>query len=109
MESHANGHTYLHPRDRYAASANILTSITVEEVNAVAKELCEHLSHMDVSKGVMPAAVVACAPVMDRSGIFSSFLCGIAIYFLFCVLLPSDQILYCSEIDPLQFLVPFFS
>ena len=68
MEAHANGHTYLHPRDRYAASANILTSITVEEVNAVAKELCEHLSHMDVSKGVMPAAVVACAPVMDRSG-----------------------------------------
>ncbi len=68
MEAHANGHTFLHPRERYAASVSILTSITVEEVNAVAKELCEHVSHMDVTKGVMPAAVVACAPAMDRSG-----------------------------------------
>lgn len=68
MEAHANGHTYLHPRDRYAASAQILTSLTVEEVNTVARELCEHLSHMDVSQGVVPAAVVACAPLLDRTG-----------------------------------------
>jgi len=73
MEAHANGHTFLHPRERYGASASILTSITVEEVNSVAKELCEHLSHMDGNKGVMPAAVVACAPVLDRSGTTSPF------------------------------------
>lgn len=68
MEAHANGHTYLHPRDRCTASAQILTSLTVEEVNTVARELCEHLSHMDVSQGVVPAAVVACAPLLDRTG-----------------------------------------
>lgn len=34
----------------------------------IARELCEHLSHMEPSRGVKPAAVVACAPMVDRSG-----------------------------------------
>ena len=29
-------------------------------------ELCEHLSHIDPREGVIPAAVIACAPLMSR-------------------------------------------
>ena len=36
-------------------------------MNEVAKELCEHLSHIDAAGGVRPAAVIACAPMMDRN------------------------------------------
>ena len=35
----------------------------------VAKQLCEHLSHMDASSGVQPAAVIACAPLLDRNSL----------------------------------------
>ena len=35
----------------------------------VTKQLCEHLSHMDASQGVQPAAVVACAPLLDRNSL----------------------------------------
>ena len=68
MEAHANGHTFLRAQDRYAASAEALQAVTLEEVNGVARELCEHLSHIDVSKGIFPAATIACAPVVGRDG-----------------------------------------
>lgn len=88
MEAQANGHTFMHPSDRLAASATALHSITLEEVNEVARELCEHLSHIDVQAGVMPAAVIACAPVVDREGkqYISSglpFFCNILKFILF--------------------------
>jgi hypothetical protein len=68
MDAEAAGHTYMHPEDRLAHTAALLESITLEEVNAIAKELCEHLSHMDISAGVQPAAIIACSPVIDRAG-----------------------------------------
>lgn len=68
MEAEACGHTYMHPRDRYATTAVLLDGITLQDVNAIARELCEHLSHADPASGVVPAAVIACAPVVDRSG-----------------------------------------
>ena len=68
MESRGNGHTFLHPLQRHLLSTSLLGEITLSEVNAVATELCEHLSHIEVEKGVLPAAVVACAPLVDRAG-----------------------------------------
>ena len=44
-----------------------LESISLDDMNEVAKELCEHLSHIDAAGGVRPAAVIACAPMMDRN------------------------------------------
>ena len=66
MEAEANGHTYMHPVDRLKAVREALDSITLEETNEIARELCEHLSHLRPDAGVMPAAVVACFPALDR-------------------------------------------
>lgn len=71
MECEACGHTYMHPIERFQIIERLLGEIVLEEVNDVARELCEHLSHLDTSKGVQPAAVIACAPLIDRQG--SSF------------------------------------
>lgn len=71
MEAESCGHTYMAPDTRLEHTEAALDSITVDDVNAVARELCEHLSHIDPTDGVRPAAVVACAPVVSRDG--SSF------------------------------------
>ena len=68
MESEAAGHIYLHPDERYQHTSTILREITLEDVNMVARELCEHLSHIDPARGVRPAAIVTCAPLFDRKG-----------------------------------------
>jgi hypothetical protein len=68
MNAEAAGHTYMHPEDRLSHTAALLEGITLEEVNDIARELCEHVSHMDIAAGVQPAAIIACAPVVDRAG-----------------------------------------
>jgi hypothetical protein len=68
MDTAAAGHTYLHPADRLAYTEALLRDISLEEVNHGARRLCEHLSHPDPARGVQPAAIVACAPLVDRSG-----------------------------------------
>lgn len=68
MESEACGHTFMQAQDRYLAAEKALTSITRDDVQAIARELCEHLSHMQPEKGVKPVALIACAPLIDRNG-----------------------------------------
>jgi hypothetical protein len=68
MESQACGHVFMHPSQRLEATAAELDSITLEETQEVAQELCEHLSHINTAAGVRPAAVIACAPTVDRDG-----------------------------------------
>lgn len=77
MDAVACGHTCMNPHQRFLAAEKALLSITKEDVNLIAKELCEHLSHMQPEKGVKPVAVVACAPMIDRNGM--------------CVLCPIDR------------------
>jgi hypothetical protein len=67
MEAEACGHTYMHPEQRLAATAAALESITLEDMNEVTKELCEHLSHIEPKQGVRPAAIVACSPALNRN------------------------------------------
>eukprot|EP01035_Chromulina_nebulosa_P019847 gene19847-25796_t len=66
MEADACGHVYMHPIDRLEATYEAIDSIGLDDVNEVAAELCEHLSAIDPMKGVRPAAIVACAPLVDR-------------------------------------------
>jgi len=68
MDSEACGHTFMQAQDRYLAAEKALTSITRDDVQAIARELCEHLSHMQPEKGVKPVALIACAPLIDRNG-----------------------------------------
>ena len=68
MEAESCGHVYMHPIRRAQLTGDMLNSISLEDVNNVAKELCEHLSHIQQDKNVKPAAIIACAPIYDRSG-----------------------------------------
>ena len=62
----SNGHTYMDPHDRLEVTRKVIDSITLKETNEVARELCEHLSHLSPEKGVMPAAIIACFPMLNR-------------------------------------------
>lgn len=68
MEAEACGHTYMHPEDRLRLTEEALDSIDTTDVAQVARELCEHLSHIDVTADVKPVAMVACTPAVDRDG-----------------------------------------
>eukprot|EP01038_Epipyxis_sp_PR26KG_P008162 gene8162-11046_t len=68
MEAEACGHTFMQPMQRLQSITAALQSISLDDINGIAKELCEHISHIDTTKGIRPAAVVACAPVLDRNG-----------------------------------------
>jgi hypothetical protein len=69
MDHEAAGHTFMHPLTRLQTATRLVGSMTLEEVNAMARELCEHLSHSQQSDAeVRPVAIVACAPLMDRTG-----------------------------------------
>lgn len=67
MEADACGHTFMHPYQRLDATAKALNSITADEVNEVARELCEHICEIRPEDGVKPAAIIACAPTIDRN------------------------------------------
>lgn len=66
MEAEACGHVYMHPIQRLEATEEAVQSITIDDIGSVARELCEHLSDIDPVKNVRPAAIVACAPLIDR-------------------------------------------
>ena len=64
METVANGHTFMSPEQSYAVTEQALTTLTLEEVNHAAKELCSHITGLKdgeaSSTGVLVA--VACTP-----------------------------------------------
>jgi hypothetical protein len=68
MEAEACGHTYMEPIQRFQLTEEVLNTVSLQDVNNIAMELCEHLSHMQPEKGIKPAAVVACLPIIDRNG-----------------------------------------
>jgi hypothetical protein len=71
METVANGHTFMSPMQSYHMTAQALTSLTLEEVNQAARELCSHVTgfheNEDGAEGVTIA--IACSPkTSDTSG-----------------------------------------
>ena len=64
METVANGHTFMSPMQSYHVTAQALSSLTVEEVNEAAAELCSHITsfHKDADPVEGPVIVVACTP-----------------------------------------------
>eukprot|EP00568_Trieres_chinensis_P004964 CAMPEP_0183295450 /NCGR_PEP_ID=MMETSP0160_2-20130417/3401_1 /TAXON_ID=2839 ORGANISM="Odontella Sinensis, Strain Grunow 1884" /NCGR_SAMPLE_ID=MMETSP0160_2 /ASSEMBLY_ACC=CAM_ASM_000250 /LENGTH=1248 /DNA_ID=CAMNT_0025456937 /DNA_START=117 /DNA_END=3863 /DNA_ORIENTATION=+ len=67
METVANGHTFMSPEQSYAMTARALSTLTLEEVNAAAAELCSHVTGFkeaaEGAEGVVVA--VACTPKTD--------------------------------------------
>jgi hypothetical protein len=64
METVANGHTFMSPEQSYAMTARALSSLTLEDVNMAARELCSHvMSFKDGEAPVEgPVIAVACMP-----------------------------------------------
>lgn len=64
METVANGHAFMSPEQSYVATEAALRTLTLEEVNAAAAELCSHITGLNdgevTSTGVVVA--VACLP-----------------------------------------------
>lgn len=64
METVANGHTFMSPEQSYYMTAAALSSLTLEEVNKAASDLCCHITNIhegeDSADGVVIA--VACSP-----------------------------------------------
>jgi hypothetical protein len=51
----------MHPMERLEATERVLGGVTLGDVNAIARELCEHLSHMDAEQvGVDVEARLGC-------------------------------------------------
>jgi hypothetical protein len=64
METVANGHTFMSPEQSYYMTAKALQSLTLEDVNKAAAELCSHIISFkegeEISEG--PVVAVACTP-----------------------------------------------
>lgn len=72
METVANGHTFMSPEQSYEMTAKALSTMTLEEVNQAAKELCSHVTGIaGDEKGMSEGCVVAvacCPKTNDESG-----------------------------------------
>ena len=66
MEARSCSHTFMHPHERLEMTYAAVDDINLDDINVIASELCEHLSQLE--PGVSPAAIIACAPVLDRYG-----------------------------------------
>jgi len=64
METVANGHTFMSPENSYVVTEKALATLSLEEVNEAARELCSHIvSFNDECKPEEgPVIVIACSP-----------------------------------------------
>eukprot|EP00977_Amphora_coffeiformis_P019368 scaffold7190_cov193-Amphora_coffeaeformis.AAC.3 len=64
METVANGHSFMSPMQSYQMTAKALSSMTLEEVNSAAAELCSHIVSFHEKEGPVegPVIAVACTP-----------------------------------------------
>lgn len=64
METVANGHTFMSPEQSYKMTAKALSSLTIEDVNNAAAELCTHVTALKEGEQPLqgPVIAVACTP-----------------------------------------------
>ena len=64
METVANGHTFMSSMQSYEVTAKALSTMTLEQVNEAAAELCSHVMsfHDKAEACTGPAIVIACTP-----------------------------------------------
>uniref|UniRef100_A0A7S4HUK7 Peptidase M16 N-terminal domain-containing protein n=1 Tax=Odontella aurita TaxID=265563 RepID=A0A7S4HUK7_9STRA len=69
METVANGHTFMSPEQSYDMTANALSTLTLEEVNDAAAELCSHITSLSDGEAGPDGVVVAtaCVPKTDNT------------------------------------------
>lgn len=78
METVANGHTFMSPEQSYTVTEQALSTLTLEEVNDAAADLCSHITGLKdgetTSEGVVVA--VACTPKSDSMDVDEDKLCA---------------------------------
>jgi hypothetical protein len=62
MENVACGHTFMDAEQTHEATQLVASSLTVEEVNEVARDICKHIAYFGQDGEPMPSSIVACAP-----------------------------------------------
>lgn len=64
METVANGHTFMSPMQSYYATANALSTLTLDEVNQAAKDLCSHITCINEDEPAQEGTLIvtACSP-----------------------------------------------
>lgn len=64
METVANGHTFMSPEQSYTVTEQALSTLTLEEVNSAAAELCAHITGLKDGEATSSGTIVAvaCSP-----------------------------------------------
>lgn len=64
METVANGHTFMSPEQSYDMTAKALSTLTIEDVNNAAAELCSHVMALKDGEPSLqgPVIAIACTP-----------------------------------------------
>jgi len=67
METVANGHAFMSPSQSYEATVEALQTLTLDEVNEAAKELCSHITSLNDGEAPADGALIAtaCSPKSD--------------------------------------------
>jgi hypothetical protein len=68
MESVASSHVFMDTQQTYEATRLVVESLRLEEVNAVATEICEHITLYGQPGAPQPSALVACVPSKSSQG-----------------------------------------
>ena len=70
MEALANCHTFMSPMQSYHVTVRALSTLTLEQVNEAAEELCSHITslHKDADPVKGPIIAVACTPKNIKEG-----------------------------------------
>jgi len=68
METVACEHTFMDPQTAHAATLAAVESVTLDEVNAVAADLCAHVTDLGKPGTPLPSAIVACSPAALSDG-----------------------------------------
>lgn len=70
METVANGHTFMSPEQSYHATAQALSSLTIDEVNQAARDLCSHITCINADETAQDGVLIvtACAPKDVKPG-----------------------------------------
>jgi len=70
METVANGHTFMSPAQSYVMTSKALSTMSLEEVNAAARELCSHITSLNDAEPPIDGAVIAtaCSPKSVQEG-----------------------------------------
>lgn len=70
METVANGHTFMSPEQSFEVTLQALSSLTLEEVNQAAKDLCSHVTCLNANEPRQDGVLIAtaCSPKGPKPG-----------------------------------------